>query len=138
MSAQSICVSFLKEILQGVHGPGDTYKLALFTSVADLDHTTETYDPANEATGAGYSAGGKDLSGFAIDSSGKTAWVDFESPVVWPASTIAARYGLIYNSTQGDKAVAVLDFLVNKTSTTGNFTVELPAGTVGLIRITGP
>jgi hypothetical protein len=138
MSAQSVCASYLKEILQGIHQSSDTYKLALFTSAADLDHLTEVYDPTNDVVGTGYDAGGKTLTGFIVDSLGKTAWADFDTPVVWAASTITARYALIYNASQGDKAVVVLDFLVNKISTAGNFTVNLPDNTVGLVRITGP
>ena len=33
---------------------------------------------------------------------------------------------LIYNDTNSDKSVAVLDFSTNKTSTSGTFTVQFP------------
>ena len=60
--------------------------------------------------------------------------------VVAPAFTtasITARGALIYNDTNGDKAVAVLDFGANKTSTSGTFTVQFPAAdaTNAIIRI---
>src|SRR5436309_3328143 len=115
MSSESICVSWLEEIQLGIHRSSDTYKIALYTSAASLDHTTETYSSANEASGAGYVAGGKILTGFATGRSGKTAWTDF-SDVSWPNATITARYALIYNASQGNKAVKTIDFGADKTS----------------------
>ena len=41
-------------------------------------------------------------------------------------STITARGALIYNASKANKAVAVLDFGADKTSTTGDFTVQFP------------
>ena len=138
MSAQSLCVSYLKEILQGIHQADDVYKLALFTKDAVLDYDTETYEPDDEVSGQGYQEGGKELEGFSIGSSGKAAWVNFDGPVVWPNSTITARYGLIYNSSRRFNAVAVIDLGTEKISSNGNFRVDLPPSQVGLIRITGP
>lgn len=140
MSAQALCVSYLKEILQGVHLSTDTYKIALYTSAASLDHTTTAYSATNEVSGTGYSAGGATLSGFAVNSSSKTAWLDFTSDPSWASATITARYALIYNSSQSDKAVAVIDFGADKTSTNGTFLITFPVADASnaLIRITGP
>jgi hypothetical protein len=141
MSAQALCVSYLKEILQGIHLAADTYKIALYTSSASLDHTTTAYSATNEVGNSGtYAAGGQALSGFAVSSSSKTAWLDWTSDPVWTSATITARYALIYNSSRSDKAVAVIDFGADKTSTNGTFTVTFPAADASnaLIRITGP
>ncbi len=136
--SQAICVSFLKEILQGIHHPDDTYRLALFDRAAALDCATEIYGTDHECAGEGYEAGGKVLEGFEVSASGKTAWLSFDGPVIWPRSTITARFGLIFNSSRRDNAVCVIDFMSDKTSTNGNFRVDLPPKTVGLVRITGP
>lgn len=133
----AICNSYKQEILQGVHQSGDTYKIALFTSSAGLDKNTSSYSSSNEASGTGYSAGGQALSGFTVSISGDTAYIDWTTDPVWSSSTITARGALIYNSTRSNKAVAVLDFGADKTSTSGNFTVQLPApGATAVVRIT--
>ena len=134
---QALCTSFKKEILEGVHELGDVYKIALYTSAASLDGSTTAYSATNEVSGTGYSAGGATLSGIATGFSGATAWIDWTSDPSWAAATITARGALIYNSSQGNKAVAVLDFGSDKTSTNGTFTVVLPAADASnaLIRI---
>lgn len=140
MSAQALCVSYLKEIFQGIHSSSDTYKIALFTNAASLDHTTTAYSATNEASGAGYSAGGIALSGFSVNSSGKTAWLDWTTDPSWSSSTITARYALIYNSSQSNKAVCVIDFGSDKSSSNGEFQIGLPVpdASNALIRLTGP
>jgi hypothetical protein len=106
--------------------------IALYTASADLNEATTAYSATNEVTGTGYSAGGVALTGVTISSSGYTAYVDF-SDVVFGAS-VTARCALIYNVTQGNKSIAVLDFGSDKTST--NFTITMPANsaTAALIR----
>tara|TARA_R110002126_G_scaffold133849_1_gene277950 strand:+ start:2007 stop:2456 length:450 start_codon:yes stop_codon:yes gene_type:complete len=134
---QAMATSFKVDILNGVHAFGtsvtrgsttaDTFKMALYTSSATLGATTTAYTTANETTGTGYSAGGQDLTvSTAPTSTSTTAWLDF-SDETWASSSITARGALIYNDTQSDKAVAVLDFGADKTSTSGDFTVIFPA-----------
>lgn len=123
---QALCTSYKKEKLSGIHLAADVYKIALYTSAATMDASTTVYSATNEVVGAGYSAGGATLSGFGTSSSGTTAWLDWTVDPSWAASTITARGALIYNSTQADKALAVLDFGADKTSTNGTFTVVLP------------
>lgn len=126
---QAMCTSFKVELLQGVHNftasTGDTFKIALYTSSATLGAGTTAYTVSNEVSGAGYSAGGNTLTNVTPTSSGTTAFTDF-SDTTWSASTITARGALIYNSTDSDKAVCVLDFGGDKTSTAGDFTVVFP------------
>ena len=135
----AICNSFKTEILQGVHEAGDTYKIALYPSSATLSKSTATYSSTGEvANGSGYTTGGATLSGFSVTLDTDTAILDWTVDPTWTTATITARGALIYNSTQDDKAVAVLDFGGDIASTAGTFTVTLPApeaGT-GLIRIT--
>lgn len=135
MSTQAMCNSFKQEALDGVHLAADVYKAALYTSAATLDKTTTVYSATNEVAGAGYTAGGVTLSGRASGLSGDTAYVDFADPQ-WTSASITARAMLIYNSSRGNKAVAVIVFDQDYTSTNGTFTVILPAaGATATVRI---
>lgn len=127
--SQAMCTSFKVEILQGVHdftaSTGDTFKIALYTSSATLGASTTAYTTSNEVTGTGYTAGGNTLTNVTPTSSGTTAFTDF-ADTTWSTATITARGALIYNSTESNKAVCVLDFGSDKTSTAGNFTIVFP------------
>jgi len=131
----AICSSYKKEVLDGTHASGDVYKMALYTDLATLSAATTTYSSTNEVSGTGYTAGGATLSGFSTGLSSTTAYLTFSDPS-WSNATITARGCLIYNSSKSNKAVAVFDFGGNVTSTSGTFTVDLPAaGASALIRI---
>ena len=135
----AICNSFKTEILSGVHEAGDTYKIALYPSTATLSKSTATYSSTGEvANGSGYTTGGATLSGFSVTLDTDTAILDWTVDPTWTTATITARGALIYNSTQDDKAVAVLDFGGDIASTAGTFTVTLPApaAATGLVTIT--
>ena len=133
----AVCSSYKQEILQGTHSSADTYKIALYTSTATLDATTTAYTATNEVSGTGYTAGGATLSGFTVGGSGSTAWLDFTTDPSWPSATITARGALIYNSSKSNKAVAVLNFGSDVTSTASTFTVTFPVAdaTNALLRI---
>ncbi len=121
------CSSYKSEILKGVHADTDVYKLALFTSTASLGPSVTSYsgqDGEVAATG-GYDTGGKALTGFAVGLTNGTAFLDFEDPA-WNPATIRARGGLIYNSSKGNKAVAVIDFGQDIVSSNAPFTVQFP------------
>ena len=123
---QTQTTSFKTELYTAVHNLStDTLKIALYTAAVDLNEATTVYSATNEVTGTGYVAGGVALTGVTISSSGYTAYVDF-SDVVFGAA-VTARCALIYNVTQGNKSIAVLDFGSDKTST--NFTITMPANT---------
>ena len=134
---QAIATSFKAEILQGIHDSADTYKIALYTSAATLGASTTAYTATNEVSGAGYTAGGQTLSGFSVTTSGTTAILDFTTDPSWANATITARGALIYNSSKTNKAVYVLDFGSDISSTNGAFTVTFPTpdATNGLIRL---
>ena len=123
---QAMATSFKQEILAGTHTSGNTYKIALYNSAsATLGASTTAYTATGEVSGAGYTAGGATLTGFATGSSGTTAWVDFTSDPSWANSTITADCALIYNSSVSNKAVAVFTF-TSTSSTNGTFTITLP------------
>lgn len=127
--ASAVCNSFKTEVLGGTHDlDTDVIKLALYTSAASLSASTTAYSTTNEVSSSGtnYTAGGNTLTGAAISLDGSTAIVDF-SDTAWTTATFTARYGLIYNSSKTDKAIAVLDFTTDQTATNGTFTVVFPA-----------
>jgi hypothetical protein len=107
----------------------DTFKIALYTAAATLDETTATYTTDNEITGTGYTAGGQTLTVSVtptVGNSGSIAYISF-SNVSWTGS-LTARGALIYDVTNSNKTVCVLDFGADKTST-GTFQVQFPAAT---------
>jgi len=139
---QAVCTSFKKELLQAQHNfttsTGNTFKIALYLSTATMDATTTVYSTSNETTGTNYTAGGNTLViGSSLPgTSGTTAWADFDDST-WATSTITARGALIYNSSASNKAVVVLDFGSDKTSSAGSFTIVFPTAdaTNAIIRI---
>jgi len=123
---QAMCSSFKQQILLGEHDlDTDVIKLALYTSAATLSAATTAYSTSDEVVGTGYTAGGNTLTGATVSLSGTTAFVDF-SDTTWTTATITARGALMYNSSKSNKAIAVLDFGADKTSTAGDFTVQMP------------
>jgi hypothetical protein len=124
---QTQTTSFKKELYTAVHNLStDTIYIALYTANADLNADTTVYSATNEVSGTGYTAGGQVLTGVQISSSGYVAYVNWGN-VSWTAA-LTARCALIYNVTQGNKSIAVLDFGADKTSTT-TFIITMPANT---------
>ena len=117
--------SFLREHTTLKNSGGSTFKLALFTSSATLGASTTAYATTNEVSGTGYSAGGNTLTRVDPTTSGTTAFTDF-ADTTFSTATITANGALIYNSSASDKAVIVLAFGGDKTSTAGDFTVQFP------------
>lgn len=125
---QTQTTSFKAELYQGIHDlTTDVIKIALYTANANLNADTTAYTTTNEIVGTGYTAGGKVMTGITVNTSGYTAYVGFDN-VVWTPGAFTARCALIYNSSQGNKSVAVLDFGSDKTTTT-SFTITMPANT---------
>ena len=128
---QAVCTSFKQEILVEGHdftaSTGDTFKIALYDSSATLSAATTAYSSDDEVSASGtYSAGGGSLTNVTPTTSGTTALTDF-ADISFTSATITARGALIYNSSASNKAVVVLDFGGDKTSTSGTFTVQFPA-----------
>lgn len=102
--------------------------MALYTAFSDIGPNTTVYTATNEITGTGYVAGGETMSGVTIGvSTNGTVYVNFNN-VVWNPAAFTARGALIYNVTQGNASVAVLDFGADKTCS-NTFTVTMPANT---------
>ena len=128
---QAVCSSFKEDLLSGLQNfasGGDSYKIALYTSSATLDSSTTAYTSSNETSGTGYTAGGLTLTSQSVTLSGTTAYIDF-ADASWTSSTISAAGALIYNTTNSNKAVCVLNFGGTYSSTNGTFTVQFPAPT---------
>jgi hypothetical protein len=131
---QGLTNSFKQEMLQaGQNIATDTLRMALYTAFADIGPETTVYTTTNEVTGTGYTAGGVAVTGATINTqttgpNAGTVYVDFNN-VSWPGANFVARGALIYNVTRSNKTVAVLDFGSDKTFTSINNTVTMPANT---------
>jgi hypothetical protein len=134
--AQTATTSFKVELLQAVHNFGptspNTFKIALYTAAANLGTSTTVYTTSNEVpNGSGYTTGGNTLVISVSPASGNntggipTAFVSFNNST-WTNATFTCRGALIYNSTQGNKSVAVLDFGSDKTVTNDTFQIIFP------------
>jgi hypothetical protein len=125
---QTQTTSFKAELYQGIHDlTTDVIKIALYTASANLNEDTTVYSSNDEVAATGtYSLGGATLTPITVSSSDYTAYVGFPN-ISWTGA-ITARCALIYNSSQGNKSVAVLDFGADKTSTS-TFTITMPANT---------
>jgi len=124
---QTQTTSFKAQVYQAVHNLlTDNLYVALYDGFADLNADTTVYTAVHEVVATGYTAGGQLLTGVTINTYGYTAYVNFNN-VVWTGATITARCALIYNATQGNKSIAVLDFGADKTQT--DFTITMPSNT---------
>ena len=137
---QTMCTSFKKEILEATHNfsasGGHTFKIALYTSSATIGANTTAFTTAGEASGTAYVSGGFTLTSNGPSSGGTTGFCDFED-AYWTASSITARGALIYNSSQSNKAVCVLNFGSDITSNP-DFRIRFPVNDAdtAVIRIT--
>ena len=129
---QAVCNSFKQQILEGQHqfeSGGDEFKLALYTSAANLSAATTVYSATSEVHNSGeYSAGGGILQSQETGLDTGVAIVDF-ADLSFTGVTLTARGALIYNTSDANKAVCVLDFGSDKTATSGTFTIQFPAFT---------
>ena len=137
---QGVCNSFKQELLGGTHNlasGGNVIKLALYKSTATLSAATTAYTATGEVSASGqYSAKGGTLASQQTSISSGVALVDFDDRS-FTSVTLTARGCLIYNSTQANKAICVLDFGADKTATSGTFTVQFPnfTSTAAILRI---
>ncbi|HUU83306.1 MAG TPA: hypothetical protein VM243_07365 [Phycisphaerae bacterium] len=136
---QAFCDSFKRDLLAMTpHQPGDAYKIALYTARARLGPSTTVYTSEHEVPDSGdYVAGGQVLSGIVAGLDGSVGYLDWTADPRWTAATIAAAGALIYNSSKGNRALAVLDFGGVISCVNGHFDVTLPApqAASALIRI---
>ena len=134
---QTATTSFKVELLQAVHNFGpttpNTFKVALYTAAANIGPTTTVYSATNEvsSSGTGYTAGGNTVTINVSPTSGNnsssvpTAYISFAN-TSWTSASCTCRGALIYNVTQGNKSVAVLDFGTDKTVSNDTFQIVFP------------
>ena len=130
---QAVCNSFKTELLGGVHdfdsGNAQVFKLALYTSAANLSAATTAYTATGEVANTGqYTATGAALQSKQVSLDTATAIVTF-ADLSFTGVTLTARGAVIYNSSVSNAAVCVLDFGADKTATSGTFTIQFPAFT---------
>jgi len=131
--AQAVCNTFKSELLGAVHdfdsGSGQAFKLALYTSAANLSAATTAYTATGEVSASGqYTATGGILQSQTVSLDGSVGIVDF-ADLSFTGVTLTARGALIYNTSASSKSVCVLDFGADKTATSGTFTIVFPANT---------
>ena len=136
---QAIATVFKQDLMSpGGNLAAQTLKCALYTNAATLDATTSVYITSDEVSDSGtnYTIGGNTLTNVAISVDGTTAIFDADN-VTFPNATISAQAALLYNNSNANAAIAVLDFGGVKTSTNGTFELQFPTAnaSAGLIRI---
>lgn len=134
MISQAICNSFKRGLLEGKFdfssATTQVFKVALYTSAANLSAATTSYTTANESSGSGYTAGGNVLTISTPPTlDGSTAYLNFAN-VTWPVTSITARGALIYKADGlTNPAIATLLFGEDITTSGGNFEIEFPLST---------
>ncbi len=141
--ANVVPYSFAQELLKGTHNfTSNTIKLALYTANPyTVSSTAYSSGSANQVSGTGYTTGGNTLGSPVVANQTNVATLTF-AQTQWTSATFGAAYGVIYNDTDGDKLVVVLDFGGTKSCSNGTFTITFPstssgspAGTDSLISI---
>jgi hypothetical protein len=128
----AMCNSFKQELLGGTHDlDTDVLKIALIKSSmagtygASTTNYSNVTDNSDEASGTGYSAGGQNLDSATITLDGSTAIVDFADEI-FSTVTVSVDGCIIYNSSQGNKAICVIDFGGTVSAVAGNLTIQFP------------
>lgn len=126
---QTMCTSFKAEVAQGLHNftrsTGDVFYLALYTANATLGADTTVYTTSNEASGTNYTAGGIALTNITPLAANGTGYWSFDD-ATFSNVTLTCAGALIYNSTNGNRAVCVLNFGQTITKTAANLVVTFP------------
>jgi hypothetical protein len=142
-NTQAMCTSFKGEILQAYHNFGttvtrgattaDTFKAALYLTTATQGSGTTAYSATSEVSGSGYTAGGISVTNAtAPATSGTTAYWTPSASLNFGTVTLSTAFDtvLIYNNSQGNRAVSVHTFGA-QTVTAGNFTLTMPTNGAG-------
>jgi hypothetical protein len=134
ITTNAICNSFKKELLEAKQNfstapTGNKFKLAMYISTATLGKSTTSFTTGGEVSSpAGYTSGGKALVNTGTSVATNVAITNF-SNLSFTNVTLTARGALIYNTSNSNTGVAVLDFGSDKTATAGTFTIQFPAFT---------
>ena len=134
----ALCTSFKVELLEGDHdfnNGADAFKVALFKATASI---TGTYGAATTnyshmtgnsdelPNGSGYTTGGFALTNVNPTSTSTTAFTDFSANASWTSATFTTRGCLIYNTSDSNSAVAVIDFGADYSVSGGTFEIQWP------------
>ena len=145
----ALCTSFKVELLEGDQdftNGADAYKVALMKALASqsgtYDASTTNYSDVTgnsdelAATG-GYSTGGFALTNVNPTSTGTTAFTDFSANASWGSATFTTRGCIIYNTSDSNSAVCVINFGADYSVSGGTFEIQWPAAdsTNAIIRI---
>ena len=126
---QTMCTSFKAEVAQGLHnfttGTGNVFKLALYVATANLGADTTVYTSTREASGTNYTAGGIALTNIMPLAANGTGYWSFDD-ATFSNVTLTCAGALIYNSTNGNRAVCVLNFGQTITKTASNLVITFP------------
>lgn len=150
VGSTAMCDSFKVDILSGgmnfnttnralTVNTQDVFKIALYTSSATISNTTTAYTATGEvASGGGYTTGGLATNStwsitqvpVSTGTPTTTAYINFAN-ASWSSATFSADGALIYNSTNSNRAVCVLNFGGTKTVSSGTFTIQMPTAGTG-------
>jgi hypothetical protein len=127
MFTQTWTTSFKQQVLLGQHDlETDELRIALYTSNATLGPDTTEYSTTDEVVGLGYTGGGQLLVNVTVSAGNGIAYVSFDNPL-WAGTTFTTLGALIYNATNSDKSIAVLNFGTEQTTVNQTFEIMLPA-----------
>ena len=124
-------------LLAGRHLSSHSYNMALYMSEVSLGSGSTRYLTASETSGSGYTAGGQEITSYALARSGSTSYLNW-ADAVWPASTFSAAGCIIYNeSLTSNEALGVYAFGSSVEVSAGTFTAVLPpaSATSAVIRV---
>lgn len=106
----------------------DTIKVALVTSSYSPNQDThdEWADVTGEASGTGYTAGGKALASKTMTyDSTANHWTFDAADTTWTGASVTFRYAVIYDDTaSGKPLLGYVDFQSNQTATNQDLTIK--------------
>jgi hypothetical protein len=149
-NTQAMATSFKGELLNAYHNfsatnpartvnTADSFKAALYLASATINAATTVYTTTGEVTGTNYTAGGITITSWnAPTTTGTTGYTTPTASFVYTTVTLSTAFDcvLVYNSTQGNRAVSAHTF-GSQTVTAGTFTLTMPTNdaTNALIRL---
>ena len=143
-NSQAMATSFKGELLNAYHNfsatnpartvnTADSFKAALYLASASMGAASTAYTATGEVTGTGYTAGGVAITSWnAPTTSGTTGYTTPTASITYTSVTLTTAFDavLIYNNSQGNRAVSVHTF-GSQTVTAGTFTLTMPTNAAG-------